>query len=393
MKALFVSNLFPDRSQPYRGLDNATVLHHLARDFEIRAIALRPSLPFMGRLSVAREADTEFEPVFARVPYLPKVGSLVNHRLAAGALRRPLHELRRRFPFEVVLGSWIYPDCCALAILAKEEGFPFVAIAQGSDVHQYLRNPVRRRVIQQWLPLASGVITRSAELARLLAEGGILRERLHPVYNGIDFETFRTGSRSEARQALGLPKDAPIILFVGNLLPIKNPLLLVEAHASLCRDEKRFQSAHLVMVGGGPLDRTIRQNADALGFGTQVQLAGRCRAEEVARFMQAADVLCLPSQNEGVPNVILEAFACGLRVVASRVGGIPEVHPGDGFGKLTPAGDAAVLRAALSEVLAGSFDREAIHFHARQFSWERAASAYREILSRTVTEKNQPLVA
>ncbi len=381
MKVLFVSNLFPDQHEPYRGLDNATVLHRLTPECEIRVLALRPSLPFKRRVSQPRSGDEALNPSYLPVPYVPKIGGPVNHLLAARALREPLREMRRKFAFDVVLGSWIYPDCCALSLLAEELQFPFVAIAQGSDVHQYLRMPVRRRIISQCLPRARHVITRSGELARLLGDAGIDLDKAGPVYNGIDFERFSPGSAEETRKALGLPVHVPVILFVGNFLPIKNPLHLVEAHAEICRDQQ-LAGAILVMVGGGPLEAEIRRKADALGFGKQVILAGRHDAANVARYMQAADLLCLPSQNEGVPNVILEAFACGLPVVASRVGGIPEVHSGDTMGRLFEAGNHAELCAALRDVLLTPPDRQAIHRHALQFSWDRAAASYLEILRR-----------
>jgi teichuronic acid biosynthesis glycosyltransferase TuaC len=265
--------------------------------------------------------------------------------------------------------------------LAKEFGFPFVAIAQGSDVHQYLRIPGRRKAICRWLPGASAIITRSAELARLLAEAGVAKAKLRPIYNGIDFERFKAGNRDEARRALSLPLETQIILAVGNLLPIKNPLLLVEAHTQLCR-QPAFARTQLVFVGAGPLGSEVRAQADAAGCGAQVLLAGRQDADTVAGYMQAANVLCLPSRNEGVPNVILEAFACGLPVVASQVGGIPEVHNREFLGRLAPPGDASALRDALQAVLERPADREAICSHARQFSWERTAAQYHELLAK-----------
>jgi glycosyltransferase involved in cell wall biosynthesis len=381
VKLLFFSNLFPDRSEPLRGLDNATLLHQLAPRWEIRALALRPSLPFAFAKRIARTDDQPFDPQFWPVPYIPKIGSRANHWLAARALRKPLKALRRQFAFDVVLGSWIYPDCCALAMLAEELGFVFLAIAQGSDVHQYLRMPARRKAICRWLPGASAIITRSAELAKLLAEAGLAKEKLHPIYNGINFERFKSADPLEARRALNLPLEAPIILAVGNLLPIKNPLLLVEAHAELCQ-WPAFAKTQLVFVGSGPLGAEIRARADAGGHGAQVLLAGRQEAETVARYMQAASILCLPSNNEGVPNVILEAFACGLPVVASRVGGLPEVHTHEFLGRLTPPGDASALRDALRDILSRPVDHAQIEEHARQFSWARTAAAYEALLTK-----------
>lgn len=376
MKLLFVSNLFPDEAQPWRGLDNATLLHHLADRWKIRVLAIRPALPWQRRTWQPRATDLPLQPRYVPSLYVPKLGSRWNHRLMAAALRQPIREMRREFAFDVVLGSWIFPDCCALAELSQELHFPLVAIAQGSDVHQYLRIPARRRIILDRLPHISAVVTRSGELARLLMNAGLPAGRVHPIYNGIDFHCFTTGDSTSVRRELGLPEKAHVILFVGNFYDIKNPHLLVEAHARLCAES----DCHLVLIGDGPLAPALRQTAARLGTTDRVTFAGRRDAPTVARYMQAADVLALPSRNEGVPNVILEAFACGLPVVASRVGGIPEVHNAAELGRLFPEGNLDELAGALRSVLQAPVARERIHAHARQFSWERTTSAYDELL-------------
>ena len=379
MRLLFISNLFPDTREPYRGLDNATVLHQLAAQWDIRALALRPTLPLRSGAWTARKEDSRLQPEYLAVPYLPKIGSRWNHRLMARALREPLRHLRARFPFDAVLSSWIYPDSCAVAQLSGEMGFPFVSIAQGSDVHQYLAHPVRRKIIAHALPAASAVITRSAELARLLAAAGVDSAMLHPIYNGVDRSCFRPADRAAARQALGLHPEKQIILFVGNFYPVKNPLLLIEAHSQVC-DDNTLSHTKLIMIGDGPLVGSARALGDKLHFAANVALAGRKSAAEVARYMQAADVLCLPSVNEGVPNVILEAFACGLPVVASRVGGIPEVHPGETCGRLVEPRLAPVA-AALRAVLREPPPVAPIAAHGAQFTWERTAAAYHDLLA------------
>ena len=378
MRLLFISNLFPDTREPHRGLDNATVLHHLNAQWDIRALALRPTLPLRSGTWSARVEDSRLQPEFLATPYLPKIGSRWNHRLMARALRAPLRALRDRFPFDAVLSSWIYPDSCAVAQLSGELGFPFVAIAQGSDVHQYLRIPVRRKIIAQALPAASAVITRSAELARLLGEAGVDPALLHTVYNGVNRACFRPAERAAARQALNLQQDVQIILFVGNFYPIKNPLLLIEAHSQVC-DDNTLSRTKLIMLGDGPLAGNARALGDQLHFGPNVVLAGRKSAAEIARYMQAADVLCVPSVNEGVPNVVLEAFACGLPVVASRVGGIPEVHPGETCGRLVEP-RLATVAAALRAVLREPPPSAPIAEYGAQFTWERTAAEYHALL-------------
>lgn len=369
-RLLFISNLFPDQAEPYRGLDNVTILHRLKDYYDIRTVSPRPTL-MRAPTRRPRDLDKIFEPVYLTARYVPKLGSLFNHGLMAQALREPVARLKSTWDFDIVLSSWIYPDSCAVASLLTDR--PFVSIAQGSDVHQYLKMPIRRSVILKSMQRAAGIITRSAELSRLLAEAGLDRAKLHPVYNGIDFEQFRPAEKSEVRKALNLPPSAGIILFVGNFYAIKNPLLLIRAHAQI-------PGAHLVMVGGGPLEQDARKLAEELGITGRITFAGRCKAAEVARYMQAADVLALPSQNEGVPNVILEAFASALPVVASQVGGIPEVHNSELLGQLVPAGDTDALVQALRQTLSKPADHDGIRRHALQFSWERATEQYCNIL-------------
>ncbi len=377
-RLLFISNLFPDASEPYRGLDNATVLRHLTERWEIATLAVRPTLPFCGKPCRPRDEDAVLAPRYVPSLYVPKLGHKLNHRLMARALRPLVAQFHGGF--QAALVSWIYPDACAVALLAREMGFPFVAIAQGSDVHQYLRIPQRREIITSLMPAASGIITRSAELARLLGDAGIPRDRLHPIYNGINLALFHPTEHLAIRRELRLPLDSRIVLFVGNLVAIKNPTLLVQAVAKL-REDPAFANVLLIFVGGGELEGEITFQVSRGGMDECVMFAGRLEAPMVAKFMQAADVLCLPSDNEGVPNVILEAFATGRPVIASNVGGISEVHNAPHLGRLVPPRDLDALVGALSGVLSELPDSARIRAHAEQFTWQRAADAYHRVLS------------
>ena len=96
--------------------------------------------------------------------------------------------------------------------------------------------------------------------------------------------------------------------------------------------------------------------------------------------MNAADLLAIPSENEGVPNVILESFASGLPVVASRVGGIPEVLDHDFLGKMFPPGEVFALAESIDRQLAAPRNPAVIRAHGERFAWPAAASQYRKIL-------------
>ncbi|MEO8352251.1 MAG: glycosyltransferase [Chthoniobacteraceae bacterium] len=375
-RLLFISNQFPDQSEPGRGLDNATLLHQLSDRWDIRALLLRPQLPFQGRPCLPREIDRAFRPHYVATYNVPKFGSRINHRFTERALRRPLMVLRGQY--DLILSAWIYPDCCAVAPLARAAGVPWMAVATGADVHSHLRNVAQREILLGTLSGAAAIITRSREIATEMRQAGMLKDRIHTIHNGVDQTIFQPGDRAAARQELGLPADARIIVFVGDFVADKHPTLLIEAFSRVIADDG-FDNVLLVCVGSGPLEDDLRWRVDR-DCPDRVVFAGRRETEGVARCMQAADVLCLPSSYEGVPNVVLEAFATGLPVVASRVGGIPEVHPEGKLGRLVPPGDTEALVGALTEVLNEMPDREAIHRHAAGFTWAKSADAYDAVL-------------
>ena len=362
-RLLFVSNLFPDATEPYRGLDNVTVLHHLRDRWDIQVIALRPSLrSWLGRSRewTLRPIDECFNPIFLEAPYVPKFGSRFNHQL----MQRRLAPVLRSHSADVVLAAWLYPDAWAVTQSAEK---PCVLIAQGSDVHRYLKDSARRATILEAVGKASATITRSRSLATLLAEAGADSSRLHPIHNGVDTSMFHPGAPSEARTHLGLGSEEHIVLFVGNLLPVKNPHLLLRAFAELPADSR------LVLAGKGPLRAELEALATELGIASRTRFLGPQTATQIATWMRAADVLCMTSHNEGLPNVVLEARACGLPVVATNVGGIHEVIDAAAKGLLTPPGELAPMVKAL---LAHPPPSQP----ACNLSWQHTADAYHAVL-------------
>jgi teichuronic acid biosynthesis glycosyltransferase TuaC len=403
-RLLFVSNLFPDTAEPYRGLDNAVLLRYLRTHYSggIGALGLRPTLDARKwGISTAWQARAddlaaELDPVYLGVPYVPKLGSQFNHRLMARYLGPALAELRERRAFDAILCSWLFPDGAALAGLAGKGGArPFVLICQGSDAHQYLKVPARKELILKAVEASGGVVTRSRDLARLLGEAGAAPEKLHPIYNGVDqrlFYPLDAGARTALRGAMGLGTSDPVTLFVGNFLPVKNPRLLLEAFAEASRRfsaESRAGVPRLLMVGGGPMEAEVRGWIAELRLGDRARLEGRQDAAGVARRMQAADVLCMSSENEGVPNVVLEAQATGVPVVATDVGGIGEIIAGAEQGSLSPRGQVAGLAQGLLQNWRMQMDettaearRYRIAERGREYAWEKTALQYYELLQK-----------
>lgn len=382
LRVLFISNLFPDERESYRGLDNATVLKALQqwKGCEVRVLSPRPSLPLLpAKKWRARAEDVDMGPRFVRAGYLPKVGSLVNHRWMRHALAPLLAETHKRFSWDVVLASWLYPDGWAAVNACAPYKAPVVLIAQGSDVHHYLHMPARRTCILDAVHESAAVITRSQSLATLLGEAGADRTKLVPITNGIDTTLFKAADKVLARQLVDVPEDARVLLYVGNFLPVKNPLMLVKAFEKLCARPENA-NLRLVMVGKGPLQGEVQAAAAGADLANRVHLTGPLPAAKVAEWMQAADVFCMTSRNEGLPNVILEAQACGLPVVATAVGSIPELVDERWKGGLAKSEDVDGWVTEASRVLLEPMEKLRIAALGATRTWETAANRYFEVL-------------
>ena len=391
-RLLFVSNLFPDASEPYRGLDNVTLLHHLQAEWgwDIRVVSPRPMLKaWCGKSDSGlkpRPQDADFQPLYLPVRYIPKIGDSWNHKLMHKALDRALKTVRTEFAWDVLLVSWMYPDGWAAVQCAETLGTPSVMIAQGSDVHRYLLRPTRRQAILEAVAVSQAVITRSRSLTTLLKGAGASAEKLHPVHNGVDTRVFHGGDLKEERTQLGLPTDQTLLFYAGNLLPVKNPGLLIQAFAKLYATWEGA-SLNLAMAGKGPMREELEKLAMTLGVQDRVRFLGPQDARQIASWMRAADLFCMSSHNEGLPNVVLEAMACGVPVVATDVGGIHEIIDAPWKGTLVTSGDVDALASALGEKLAQSPDRGTIAEYGAGLSWQTTARTCHGILEKAVRGK------
>ncbi len=308
-----------------------------------------------------------------RTLYVPRLAPGLAAPLYAASLAPELFRYRGRV--DVVLGSWAYPDGCAAIGLAAAMGVPAVVKLHGSDLNVVARLPGPRRILRAALPRACRVVAVSRALADLAVELGVARERIELVYNGVDSALFHVADRRAARLELSIALARPLILYVGNLKENKGVLDLVRAFALVA---ERNPDIDLVIVGSGP----ARAAAEALAapLGERVRLIGARPLAEIGRWMAACDVLTLPSWNEGTPNVLLEALACGRRVVASPVGGVPDVIATPALGEMPPPRDPPKLAEALLRVATTPYDPGAIAAVGSRGDWATSAAHLYRVL-------------
>ena len=189
------------------------------------------------------------------------------------------------------------------------------------------------------------------------------------VYNGIDKTVFLPGDQTAARALLGLPASRRCILYIGNLKRDKGVFDLLQAFGRLASEVPQVD---LEFVGTGPAARELAESIVAAGLATRVRLRGARPYAEMPQWLAACDVLCLPSHAEGVPNVVVEAQASGRPVVASAVGGVPEVLRA-GAGLLVPARDVDALARALMETLNSTWDADQMVRDCPLRTWDESA--------------------
>jgi glycosyltransferase involved in cell wall biosynthesis len=153
--------------------------------------------------------------------------------------------------------------------------------------------------------------------------------------------------RADARDALGVPADALVIGCVGRLVELKNHRLLLDQVPALAA---MFPDVRVLLIGDGPMRASLEDRARVLGIEAHVRFTGA--RDDVGRLLPALDVFALPSRTEGLSIALLEACAAALPVLASDVGGNPEIVRHGRTGLLFPSDDGAALRAALVQLLA-----------------------------------------
>lgn len=376
MNILALTNLYPSAWDPRRAAYNRQQFTRLGQRDRVVVMAAVP-WPLRLRARQAAPANGGIEVRRFTFFYLPGIQPAWQPACWFASLWAQHGRWLREQRIDCLLASWAFPDAVAVARLARRLRKPYVVKVHGSDINVMAREPARCAAIRSTLQGAAAVVAVSRALAAAVVELGVESTRVQVIYNGVDAERFAPGDRRAARQRLGVPVDGRRLLYVGNLKASKGCLDLIEALPVLLRAEP---ATVVVFVGAGPDRAALLQRIEQLGLTRQVLLAGEVNHEQLPDQYRAADLVCLPSHNEGVPNVLLEAMACGVPVLATRVGGIPEVVP-EVAGALVPAGDPAALAAALPVALERRWDTAAIRRHAEGFRWDDNVDAIHRVLA------------
>lgn len=350
---LVLSHLFPNSAHPYLGLFVARQVQALRETYDIRVIAPTRWLPPVTRSWRRERKLAKVEVVGGTMVYRPRTPQLPLGGLAAETLALPValrgfvRSLERERKFDLIHAHYGLPDGWAAARFSRELRVPLVLTLWGSDALVLPRRVALRRMLSQALRRATHVIAPSRAIADRALELGADADRTSVLVGGVPDDYARV-SRLDARAALAVSPDVRLVVWIGNLVEVKQPLLALRAISLVAQ---RCPEVRLVLIGDGHMLPAVRRTVRALRSEHRVSLLGGLDPADVATWQAAADVVLNTSRSEGLPFSLSEALVSGTRVAAVPVGGIPELLAATSGGTLAvDSSPEAVADAILHEL-------------------------------------------
>jgi teichuronic acid biosynthesis glycosyltransferase TuaC len=387
LRILTLATLFPNKTQPNFGIFVERQTAGLAARDGVDVTVINPigippwPLSLANRYSALRNLPLHEEwrglNVYRpRFPLIPKIGGRINPAMIAQAVLPLIRRLHAQQPFDLIDAEFFYPDGPAAMRVAEALGLPFTIKARGADIHHWGSIAPCREQLLQAAQKASGLLAVSSALKADMAALGMDADKILLHYTGLDQSRFALRERAAEKAKLGV--TGSMILSVGALIPRKNQALLIEALPEL-------PGVTLMLAGQGESEGDYRALAARIGVADRVRFMGNVPHDDLPGLFAAADIMALVSKSEGLANAWVEALACGTPVIASNVGGAPELIRSPDAGRIVEDNGASVVNA-VRELLVNPVPQERVAAQVAHFSWAANAEAldgfFRRILAR-----------
>jgi glycosyltransferase involved in cell wall biosynthesis len=390
-KVLVLTTSYPSDDQDPSGIFIAKLLRAIKeRGYSIKVVA--PSNgSFYGRRSLDGIKTVRFG--YFRPRSLEKLtrgaGGIPENMAASLLARFQLFPMMLAFLYvalrevrgsDVVYANWLGAGIIgALVNLFTRK--PLIVTFRGDDGY-LARDRLFWRVLTKWVARRSTIVAPvSGELMKIMLELGLPPEKCHLPQFGVDAATFHPP------EGMRTPGEEVRLLFVGSLIPRKGLHDLLEALG-----DPRLKRVRLIVVGDGALAPRLIALCESLGLKDQTEWMGTVPPAEVAEFMRSSDLLCLPSYMEGRPNVVNEAMASALPVIATRIGGIPDMVEEGKTAFLHDPGNAGELRGHIQTLVADAELRNKMGKAGHDFlvksgvSWDSTAEEFDVLFSRLMNQ-------
>jgi teichuronic acid biosynthesis glycosyltransferase TuaC len=284
----------------------------------------------------------------------------------------------------------VTPEGYAGLLISHKYKWKHICGLRGSDINLYpFQNRLNLKLTQEVLRKSDQILSVSHALKKKALAIAEPMAEIKVVYNGCDLSMFfrKETSGFLIRKTLGIPENSKCIIYVGHLKMRKGIFDLIEI---LKRLSKKNYPIYLIIIGDGGDRKSMEREIGQSSLKERILLMGSLTQEVISDFLSAADLFVLPTYQEGLPNVLLEAMACQLPIVTSRVGGIPEIVSDGINGLLVEPGEIEGFCQAIElllkdEILRSKMGKEGLKTIQKQFLWQKSAeelgNIYKNILS------------
>jgi sugar transferase (PEP-CTERM/EpsH1 system associated) len=288
------------------------------------------------------------------------------------ALDPDIVHTRNLATLEAQIPAWFLPG---VKTVHGEHGRDVIDLEGKNRKYNLLRRFIR--------PMVGRYITVSQDLKGWLHQTiGVAEEKVYQIYNGVDQDRFFPAENKDLGLAPDgfLSDDSIVIGTVGRLAAVKDQTALIAAFALLLQSVPDYRARlRLIIVGDGPLYDQLQRQVRQLGLEQSVWMAGD--RDDVADILRLFDLFVLPSLGEGISNTVLEAMATGLPIVATDVGGNPELVEDGVNGRLVPVSDQQTLASVMGQYIGQSdslkaMGRNSLNKVTRQFNWNNTVAKY-----------------
>ncbi len=380
-RIIVFSSLFPSAAAPAAGTFIRERMFRVAKRLPLVVVAPQAWSPFDWAIRLFRKSFRPQAATFEvmagvevhrpRFLSIPGVLKRLDGWLMAGFTARCVRRIHERFGATLIDAHFLFPDGYAATRIGQRLGLPVTITLRGSK-DEWLIGTDREPLLCEAMRGAVHLFAVSEALKQDVGvKLGEPADKITVIGNGVDLDKFSPVDRAEARRRLGVAPDAPVIIGVGGLIERKGFHRVIPLIPALRR---KHPGLVFLIVGGGTTQADMSAQLAALtaehGVQDSVRLCGAQLPEDLKWFYGAADAFVLATSHEGWANVFLEAMACGLPVITTRVGGNAQVVPSEDVGMLVDYWDPGAFADAIDRGLSKAWDRERIVAYARSNTWD-----------------------
>ncbi|WP_019028744.1 glycosyltransferase family 4 protein [Colwellia piezophila] len=390
MNILVLTTLYPNNIQHRHGIFIENRVKELVKRYpaaKVKVLAPVPYFPAWLPINeykkysavIEQEVRANIEVFHPKYLVIPKIGmNMTPHFLYRTCLTSIAEIQDEGFSIDVIDAHYFYPDGVVASWIGKKLNIPVMVTARGSDINVIPENKIARKRIIKALMNIDASASVSQALADEMVKLAPLAKPPVVLRNGVDLDFFHP-KVPKPQLPFTLSQDEKLILSVGNLIELKGHHLVIEALSTLPKIK-------LVIVGDGVMKAKLQQQVQQLGLTARVHFTGNIQQSELPGYYVCADLLVLASSREGMPNVLLESLACGTPVVATDVGGSPEVINNADVGELIIKRTAKSIAQALDNVLSKNMTSNSIRLLAQNSSWHKISDKQYHLLDKVITE-------